>query len=109
MTSYLSGFAFVLKFKQAGRFRFDFEVPLTRSANVDAFCNMFKKHVLLSTTQNANVFESFLKIEIDSDTQYVFLVFFNLTTRPMNNNHNLTKLRQLQLFHAAKRLYALSL
>ena len=49
MTSYLFRFAYVLKFKQVGRFRFDFEIPLTRSANVGVFCNMFKKHVLLST------------------------------------------------------------
>ena len=49
MTSCLFRFAFVLKFKQVGRFRFDFEEPLTRSANVGVFYNMFKKHVLLST------------------------------------------------------------
>ena len=49
MTSHFFRFAYVLKFKQVDRFRFDFEVPLTQSANVGVFCNMFKKHVLLST------------------------------------------------------------
>ena len=45
---------FVLKFKQVNSFRFDFKVPLTRSANVGAFCDMFKKRILYTIPNGHN-------------------------------------------------------
>ena len=55
MTPCLFRFAFVLKFEQICWFRFDFKVPVTRSANVGAFCYVLKKHVLLSINTPAIV------------------------------------------------------